>query len=534
MKLQVSLAVLASFVLVGTGFTPGATSAAADPVGDCAVAFPVDQLAEGDPLTGLTTAEGTVPTDFEGRVVDIVEDGVAPGVDLVMAELTSPEIDRFGVWQGMSGSPVYAADGRLVGAVSRGPARGPASLAGITPYESMEAALPGARTGSAPALRPAGAATGRPYLGRGDAVFASETDGAPATVDDVVAGGNLVTAITHGDDTLAGSGTVTSVCDGRVMAFGHEFNLDGPTGLSLHPAATVAVQERPGRRSLEVVAVAGPVGTLLANVATGVAGAFGAIPRSTEITSTVSYRDRSGESTSFSNLAAYNPGATARTLAANLDRVVEGFITGVESQTLRVTGTDEDAEPFTLRYTDLYSTFTEGYSSISDIRGIVFGLGRHRGVRVDSIEITSEVTDGDDRLTLTRVEQRRHGAWHRVFRNRAAYGRPGESLRLRATLTDASGEESRTRLQAQVPRRPAPGTYFLEVQGGNAGSNLGDSAPYLNSLHKVLAALRTRARNDQVVTRVFSYDDARRGREDASRAQGLLVDGLQTAVLVIR
>ena len=37
-----------------------------------------------------------------------------PGVDMIMMRLTSAEIDRVGgIWAGMSGSPVYAADGRL-------------------------------------------------------------------------------------------------------------------------------------------------------------------------------------------------------------------------------------------------------------------------------------------------------------------------------------------------------------------------------------------------------------------------------------
>lgn len=67
---------------------------------------------------------------------------VAPGVDMVMARLASSEIERVGgIWAGMSGSPVYAVDGRLIGAVSYGLTGGNSPVAGITPAADMQTLL---------------------------------------------------------------------------------------------------------------------------------------------------------------------------------------------------------------------------------------------------------------------------------------------------------------------------------------------------------------------------------------------------------
>ena len=132
-------AFVASMALLGAGaslVTAPASSALV--AGDCAAPFPVAELADGDAVDGLTVSEGTTPEAFTGEILGVINDGIAPGLDMVMARLTSHEIDRVGIWQGMSGSPVYADDGRLIGAVAYGLAWGPSPVAGITPFEDMD------------------------------------------------------------------------------------------------------------------------------------------------------------------------------------------------------------------------------------------------------------------------------------------------------------------------------------------------------------------------------------------------------------
>ena len=63
-----------------------------------------------------------------------------------------------------------------------------------------------------------------------------------ATADDVVAGGNLAASYSYGDITSGGVGTATSVCNNKVVGFGHPMDFLGETTLSLHPASALYVQ----------------------------------------------------------------------------------------------------------------------------------------------------------------------------------------------------------------------------------------------------------------------------------------------------
>ena len=138
-RLAVSAAVTAGLCLTGTA---GLATPSQSATGTCDTAYPVADLTEGQLVDGKTVTAGTTPSDFNGTIIGVLKDGIEPGVDLVMAQLSSTAIDQAGIWEGMSGSPVYAAsDDRLIGAVSYGLATGPSKVAGITPAADMEKLL---------------------------------------------------------------------------------------------------------------------------------------------------------------------------------------------------------------------------------------------------------------------------------------------------------------------------------------------------------------------------------------------------------
>jgi hypothetical protein len=72
----------------------------------------------------------------------VLEDGITPGLDMIIAETDSPAIRAAGgIWAGMSGSPVHTDDGRLLGAVAYGLSGAPSRIGGITPAEDMRRLL---------------------------------------------------------------------------------------------------------------------------------------------------------------------------------------------------------------------------------------------------------------------------------------------------------------------------------------------------------------------------------------------------------
>ena len=104
---------------------------------DCPSVLPTTEAVAGLTGTGYTVEHGNLPEPFTAQVLGRIVNGVGPGMDMIMADLSSAALTRAGgVWAGMSGSPVYAPDGRLIGAVAYGLAAN-SSIAGLTPAEDL-------------------------------------------------------------------------------------------------------------------------------------------------------------------------------------------------------------------------------------------------------------------------------------------------------------------------------------------------------------------------------------------------------------
>ena len=94
----------------------GGPAQSADPAGDCTAAYPLANVAADQTVHGLTVEKGVSPDAFTGTVLGVLDNGIAPGVPMIIMDLDSPAIEKAkGIWQGMSGSPVYSdADNRLI------------------------------------------------------------------------------------------------------------------------------------------------------------------------------------------------------------------------------------------------------------------------------------------------------------------------------------------------------------------------------------------------------------------------------------
>ena len=102
------------FLLAAILLLPTVALAAAAPT-----RVPVDELQVGQTGYGLTVFQGTEPDTFGVTVLGI-QRGSRAGSDVILVEVSGHDLERSAVAQGMSGSPVYLDDGRLVGAVAFG------------------------------------------------------------------------------------------------------------------------------------------------------------------------------------------------------------------------------------------------------------------------------------------------------------------------------------------------------------------------------------------------------------------------------
>jgi hypothetical protein len=502
--------VLAS-AAVATGLCLGAATVVSAPSqaapGTCDTTYPVAELTAGQAITGLTVSSGTAPDAFTGEVLGVLQDGIEPGVDMIMMRLTSSEIDRVGgIWEGMSGSPVYASDGRLIGAVAYGLAWGTTPVAGITPYEDMQqyAGTPptplrvgvsssAARTiaratdvsaqqadqGFSELRVPTGIAglsprvlardTGRPYLDKH--AFAAGRAGAASgpSVDDMYAGGNLVATLSTGDVLQGAIGTITSVCDGTVVGFGHPLNFVGRAAYGMAGADTIYIQEDPLGVPFKMANIGDPLGTVDQDRMTGIAGQLGDLPPNLPITSRVTYqpdqgttRSRTGHSQVQLQLA--SAGTANYELILNHQAVLDAYQPGSENQSWTVTGHSASG-PFTFtggnRYTD---GFDITFASVWDLPDLVWLLSNVDGVTIDSVKIWSHVTDGTATHKIAGLEQRRGGAWHTVDSDNPALVRAGGTATMR--LVYGGGSTGKT-FQVAVPAKAAGMHAELLVSAAN-------------------------------------------------------------------
>lgn len=530
--------------LGGTAAAVPSADPSADPVADCAEAFPVSEVAPGDLVDGLTVVSGTTPTGFTGEVLGVLEDGIAPDVDMIMIDLDMPAFaETGGVWQGMSGSPVYAQDGRLLGAVAYGLSNGPSKIAGITPFAFMDdylspapttpvrlsdaqARLVAKRADIAPRQAaqgfrelpiPFGVAgvsarrlaqaqdRGPTYLAKDTYLLGRARKAAPGA-ETMVAGGNMAASAAYGDITYAGVGTATSVCDGDVVGFGHPLYQLGETTEGLHTADAIYIQPDSLGAPFKVANVGPVVGTVTQDRLSGITGTFGPAPSASTVTSTVTYGDASRTGATEVTVPDALPDVVFYQLLANNDRVLGGDPDGTAVQSWTVTG-DDDGTPFELTFTDRYTGGDLVFDPIFQVADLAYSLISISGVTIDDVTADTTVTDEDATHSLRTVEQRVKGTWKAVTSDEPVRARAGGVVRLRVTVAGSAGTRTVRVPDITVPRKAA-GRGTLSVRGGNRFY----SYFFGGSIAELEKQIATSVRHDQVEVRLDSSGGGRDGR----------------------
>lgn len=538
---------------------------------------------KGDPVTALSVTSGTTPQQFTGKVLGVLQDGIAPDLDMVMVKINAPDpatmdgVDGVnGIWQGMSGSPVYAADGTVIGAIAYGLSWGPSWIAGVTPFANMDDYL----TDPAPANVRVGTAAARTIARSSDVTQAQAEQGfsqlpmptgvsgvtnrrlnqaenhrkghawvprssyrmgsaaaagdqSAAGPETVVPGGNLAASLSYGDITQGGVGTVTATCNGKVVGFGHPMTFLGKTTLTLHPADALFVQPESLGAPFKLANLGAPAGTISDDHLTGITGFLGATPATSDVTSTVSF-DGGTPRTGASHVSV--PQALASTVfyenIGNHDRVVDGAIPGSELQSWTITGTQgADHTPYSLAVTDRYaSNYDISYESAWELADFVWSLSAIPGVTIDDIAMTSDVNDDSSTWEITKLEQRVGGAWVKAGKGAPVLARAGKAVPLRAVLT--SGSDTKTvPVSVTVPSSASGSEGRLAVIGG---SNMWSRNAYPRSFAQAQKYVDTVVRNDQVEVVLSLYSRRHSiNKEATSDPQDKVVGGhKQVKVLV--
>jgi len=102
--------------------------------------LPLSEVKPGLRATGRTVFAGSKVEDFDVEILGVLQNA-GPKQSVILARLSGGPLEKTGVMQGMSGSPVYY-QGRLLGAVALSFPYSKEPIAGIRPIEEMLAADP--------------------------------------------------------------------------------------------------------------------------------------------------------------------------------------------------------------------------------------------------------------------------------------------------------------------------------------------------------------------------------------------------------
>ncbi|HSR68193.1 MAG TPA: SpoIVB peptidase S55 domain-containing protein [Acidobacteriota bacterium] len=294
--------------------------------------YPLEMVKPGQTGVGKTIFEGNDIEEFQVEILGVLEN-FGPKQNMILARLSGGQLERTGVFGGMSGSPVYL-EGRLVGAVAFSFAFSKEPIAGITPIGEMvdifrskpplrrsaglnpsalqrlqqeppdQSALlqerpeyqvkaswmgmglegkliPIATPLSLSGFTPRSLAS---FEGRLRELGLIPLRGLNTNASNdypqrpLQPGSSVSVQLVRGDMDISASGTVTHISGDKIYAFGHPFLGVGETDMPLNQAAVVAVIPSL-QSSNKVSATLEPVGSIRQDRSTGIYGIRDAAPR---------------------------------------------------------------------------------------------------------------------------------------------------------------------------------------------------------------------------------------------------------------
>jgi hypothetical protein len=508
--------------------------------------MPLDEVRKGMKGYGLTVFEGTTIEKFDVEIVGVLRN-IAPGQNIILANVDSPVVRRAGVIAGMSGSPVFI-DGKVIGALAFAWQFAKEPVAGITPIEEMLqiSRIKGTPAGSSAAAAPRLSTQGlldalsrqelssafeammsglpesvqvasgarrialpvslssfesetvarfSPYLERMGFVTTAAGSNAKESVSTPAAfrpGDAVGAVLLNGDFNVAATGTVTYVDGDHVYAFGHPFLDMGEIEFPMATSEVVGVLPSLAS-SFKFSNTGNVVGVLRQDRAAGIMGVVGQKPATIPVSVTIKGADPAEKTfhvnlVRHSNLSPLMLAMVADSIVATVQRTA-GERTVLLDSEIQLKG----FPPIELR---------EGWAgaqarqSIPQYLAVVAGYLMSNEFRATDIEQIRITLHHDDELRIARLLEAN------VETPDRGYIVAGDTLTVRALLKPFRGEPFTETLKVRVPEDQPEGSAYVLVSGGT-GANAVDFSlvpPDPRNLEQVIEVLRRlRASTDLTV-----------------------------------
>ncbi len=490
--------------------------------------LPLDDLKAGQQGEVWTVFQGTKPEPFSVEVTGVVRNALGPGKSLILCQLTDPRVQNMGAVAGMSGSPLYI-DGKLAGALSYQIQRfETVHYAGFTPAADLAevrdklvaspsatplAAVDGSRynqlrpvftlSGLSPSVaelfEPRLAALGLSATALGGSLSSSGAESAALNSTPLIPGGAVSVALSTGDVTLAGTGTVSSIDGNHVTAFGHSMLSLGDIALPMCSAEIVAIL--PSTMQSIKVANTGPViGTITQDRLSAVSGTLGAGPAMTDVEVVVESPHGPSRSLHFS--VARQQQLTPVLVAAGVTQAITGANDSGLVNGFRLTSDVTFPAAAKLATQALYSGpqgFAQGLNEF--VQGLAANLQNpYEKTFPDHVSFTVEPLDENPAITLD------------LFQVSRATVRAGETVQATLGWRDFQGAEHRETVDVPIDHDWAGKQLEVVLAPGRAMDELTGrprliAASELRSFDAYLTAIRDNRPNDGLCLAVVEKTD---------------------------
>ena len=513
--------------------------------------YPLGKIRPGQKGYGKTVFHGTLVERFNVEILGVLEK-YEPRRNLILVRLSGAELDRTGVFAGMSGSPVYIED-QLVGAIAFTYPFATEPIAGVTPIQEMvdvfkeiypppnpfpkrflpnallepallripdfatseaflgfEANLPEIADSSQLKLIPIGTPVNTSGLANRAVDYFSNTfyqlglipiqgGGSTHTTHfpdaPLEPGSTISIDLARGDVNVSASGTVTHITDNRIYAFGHSFMNLGYTNLPMNQAAVLTIVPRLNT-SHKVSAPINLVGTITQDRATGVMGLSGTEPRLIPVRLKV--RTSRNESREYFYETIEDSFLTPFLLTFSVYSSLLSSEKVLGEQTFRVKSIVSIAEHpnvvFENNVTHLSQSPLTAAVTAATPAHFLLNSGFEK-LKLEQIQINIEAIEQILKVTLEKVWQDKLEA------------RPGEEVNLRVFLRKFNGEVITENFAVKIPENMLPGPLKIIVSDGlslsewDTESNLGRFIP--ENVHQLIKAINSLKKNNRLYIRLY-------------------------------
>ena len=557
LKVQIS-ALIALFALVGFSTTALAqvklqsTSTRNNP--DIAL-FALEDLKPGMKGVARTVFSGSEPQDFNLEILGVLNGYTGPRQSTIIAKLSGPNVDRTGVFAGMSGSPVFI-DNKLVGAIAYSFPFSKEPICGITPIKQMidifeqgekkpkateartvsfsslaradwKPALPKQSVTATSLIAPVASTSAlAPLMGQQIqpiatpvvfsgikqetlSLFTSQLTesgllpvsgvggAAPITPlekfdENTLAPGTSVTVqLARGDYSIAAAGTVTYRDGEKIYAFGHPFLSLGGADMPMTESSVVIVI--PNTFNSFKLAVPGRmVGSISQDRATGVYGELGHAPRMIPVK--LNLHTSRGQDEQFSFEIVSDEFLTPLLLNLTVFNSIAARERSVGEATISVEGSIaiSGQAPIVLQ-----RRFSGGNSALLAAGSIATPAAALLGSGFDNVNISSI------NLNVVSSEDKNAAVLERISLDRTEVGR-GENVEIQAYVRTDSGKQFVERIPVQIPADAPSGQLMIMVGDGATLQESSSAKSFVpRELGQLVEAINRTKKNDRLYLKLL-------------------------------